>query len=115
MSEPTTRADCARELLNSLQIPSYALGDLIGIRGARISDFKTGKQQPPALENKITEAVYYVGRVWDRLGFRCELHELAVAEAKLDLIENLKNRNLLLDHKSKLQQELTRRASASRN
>jgi hypothetical protein len=86
-----TRADCARELLNSLQIPSYELADMLGIRGARVSDFKTGKPQPAALETKIADAVYHVGRIWDRVGYRVPLHEIAVATANLEYTAALEN------------------------
>jgi|HubBroStandDraft_4_1064222.scaffolds.fasta_scaffold254952_2 hypothetical protein len=107
------RAAYAREIMIGLQIPTVALAEMLDIRAARVSDFKSGKKQPAALERKITDAVYHIQKIWDAFGFRVPLHELATAQAKLEFIDRLSNFNGLRDRKIQLQAELERRAVRS--
>lgn len=103
----------ARELMIEIGIPTVEFAEMLGIRAARISDFKTGVAQSAAVEKAIVAGIYHVARIWDAFGFRVPLNELAQAESKLEFFGKLQNFNGLLNRKAALVEELARRAAES--
>ena len=109
MPQDNERALYARELMLQLDIPVVQLGDLLEIQPTRVSEFRNGRPQPAALQNKIANAIYRVSKVWHGLGHSVPLCDLENAEAKLEHIRLLEDFNKNQKYRARLEAELVKR------
>ena len=105
----TDHFEYAREQMESLRIPVSDLAALLNVHTARITDWRKGRKQSPALQAKISDAVFRISKIWHDLGFPCPLSELDAAE---DRIANLR-RLTAFAKSTALQAELDRRTATA--